>query len=981
MSTPVRGLRRVPFAPSPVGGGAGVRAGVRGSALPPSPYTPFSGRRASTTPSSAAVAPTAPAAQPASYAPLQSAATRAAAGTAVSYARPESADAFARGGAEASLRTACLDVVTAVSDAHGFAQEIAAAVDVQVSFADELQNDRTAHPHARREVRLVGEALRLERDTWALIQAAWRSVDMRGRDLCSRRAALRFEDEPSREGMPGIEMTRRVLEWLETVASEELDASGGARVKPLDDPAYRWQYTCSRVAAQPSVDFPLRGQGAAAGVNPLEEVEHKAEQRLARELFRLVRAGRAEEAEQICRHVGQPWRAAVLAGGQRASELSAAGKKGGARQLWRRAAKALATSSVATIPPHERAICGVLSGVLEPALSVAECHEDRVWARLSILLDRAIERSLVSNAGSEAELSGSASQGTMEDADAIMGDGGDALNVPSPTKSLSSGDITCEQVLEAFRESQSLRDTSEVLPVHVLVRIRAVRSYLALGPGIPDPLVVDLLTELACLGREARDESLEWACRFAAHVAVFVKRIGLVKSPEAVSAFENVIVSYARLAIDKELSAVAAQDQGNALAPVHTVVYGLVAQHLAELENIDNLVAVYTQVMASALHGDLRQEWLIIGTRQGAEVRQIHDRRNACLVQAGKCFGRHGRDALNRITVAAVDLVWSQHLPDHPSLGTTASSSGLGVDNGDEATKISAEIPTEYNEISHDDEMVVRVIEYLMFPGFGNYEEALRRVTTAARRFFLLGKRAAARHVVEWFPGDALAQIPNGHCDNELHELDSWRAYMTAVTRHNEWRTYFFSQRPLPLPANVMSDAVANPGQVSYEVQAAANLKMEAYAKNMANYNRLAASTREVAIGALRAAVKFDGGWMRDTSNEDTGRSAAERDRRFREMVAIRKVAVPQLVALFHHVLHESGLFADAVELATMIADDGGCLYEDFEPVELAAFLQKIAHSAVLYADSSIKGDGSRDGDAHPYVGHLFEEIAIDAED
>lgn len=41
----------------------------------------------------------------------------------------------------------------------------------------------------------------------------------------------------------------------------------------------------------------------------------KDEERLMRQLFKLVRCGRVEAARQLCHDVGQPWRAASLGSG------------------------------------------------------------------------------------------------------------------------------------------------------------------------------------------------------------------------------------------------------------------------------------------------------------------------------------------------------------------------------------------------------------------------------------------------------------------------------------------------------------------------------------------------------------------------------------------------------------------------------------------------------------------------------------------
>lgn len=760
--------------------------------------------------------------------------------------------------------------------------------------------------------------------------------------------------------MPGTVAARRVVEWLEGLADAAYEAGA---VQPLDDPAYRWAYTTA-VRGTVSADFPL--------FNGLDEVEVRAEGRLAREVWRLVRAGRCDDAEELCRRVGQSWRAAVIGGGKGASEMAATGVRGEARRVWRSAARALAMEP--DVPSFERAVCGVLAGVLEPALAVAESHEDRVWARLAVAVDTATERSLTGRAGVKSmagRVEGLAEDG--EEMDVAVEEGIEGMEAAA-----RAVDVSYTQILDAFRESKGLREGVESVPGEVLACVRRVRGYIALGENIPSPFAVKMLEELALLGNLAGKLHLEWACRFAAHVALFAKKAGLVKKSGAagLASFESIMVSYATLAIDQEVVEEESPRNAHTFLPIRPIMYDLVARHLSELESVDRLAAVYTKVMASALRGDLRQEKCLVA-KPGAVVPQIHDRRTLCLQKAGKCFGaKLGRDALNQIAIASVDAVWLEHLKAFSGSDWTGDRSVGGRNT------ISASTPSEYDEMSLDDEHVVRAIEFLIFPAFSNYEEALRRATTAARLFFIGGKRAAARHVVEWFPADVLTEIDDSRCINYLHELDCWRAYMAAVSRHSDWRSYFFSQRPAPISADIRAAAQADPGKVSYEVQAAANIRLEAYTKQMENYASISESARDAAVDALRAALLHAGGWMRDLDDETSpsvsGVSEDFAEKRRREVEAVRKVGIPELCALLHHVLDASGLYGEATELATIVADDSMGLYKTFTRPDLGAFLQKIARSAVMHADACINGcsDGGERAE-YPYPGQFFEELPV----
>ncbi len=98
---------------------------------------------------------------------------------------------------------------------------------------------------------------------------------------------------------------------------------------------------------------------------------------------------------------------------------------------------------------------------------------------------------------------------------------------------------------------------------------------------------------------------------------------------------------------------------------------------------------------------------------------------------------------------------------------------------------------------------------------------------------------------------------------------------------------------------------------------------------------------------------------------------AAYVQRRAEEIESVRRIAIPQLVALLHNVLHESGFFSEAVDVATIVADDATKLYESFGKQELQELLKQVADSAVLLADGCVKnGDTKR-----PYRGFFFEEF------
>lgn len=54
-----------------------------------------------------------------------------------------------------------------------------------------------------------------------------------------------------------------------------------------------------------------------------------------------------------------------------------------------------------------------------------------------------------------------------------------------------------------------------------------------------------------------------------------------------------------------------------------------------------------------------------------------------------------------------------------------------------------------------------------------------------------------------------------------------------------------------------------------------------------------------------------------------------------------------QVVSLLHTVLHETGRYAEDLELANLVASEALCLYKEFSQDDMAAFLTKLMESSV----------------------------------
>lgn len=117
--------------------------------------------------------------------------------------------------------------------------------------------------------------------------------------------------------------------------------------------------------------------------------EREYEDAVNETLFCMLRRGQVEGAARFAVAVAQPWKAAIITGGQYHD-----GRSGNQRRaVWRDACAALAAND--TISVRERAIYASLVGRLDVLQRVSQSWEDVLWSHTVALIDGAIEDALV----------------------------------------------------------------------------------------------------------------------------------------------------------------------------------------------------------------------------------------------------------------------------------------------------------------------------------------------------------------------------------------------------------------------------------------------------------------------------------------------------------------------------------------------------------------------------------------------------------
>jgi hypothetical protein len=247
------------------------------------------------------------------------------------------------------------------------------------------------------------------------------------------------------ECLPGVKVCRRLLEWLERAAALDLDASIGSNfdavleLGSLWDPSYRWGLSHARGSLF-DLDAPLRGD------LQLSDEDCKADERICRACFCLIRCGRLDRALEVLREAGQHWRAALFQGGRFSTRCSYDGARGSHWLLWRHIIRH--SFKYADLNFWERTILCLLSGGPFPEqLSNANAVEDRLWCQLWGLFDSYLEEQMLCILGRDPDRSPYLQNGVLSH----------EQEVP-PSEMKNSIDIPRMRILEIFEDCLSRPD-------------------------------------------------------------------------------------------------------------------------------------------------------------------------------------------------------------------------------------------------------------------------------------------------------------------------------------------------------------------------------------------------------------------------------------------------------------------------------------------------------------------------------------------
>ncbi|EQC42682.1 hypothetical protein SDRG_00410 [Saprolegnia diclina VS20] len=242
--------------------------------------------------------------------------------------------------------------------------------------------------------------LKNERNTWRLLYELRELSILKNDDLCVLQTSSQLPLTASSTELDAIAalenrnklyaLQKTVLKWLEAVAAENVEATTEKRHMHARTLKQLQRQRRSSVVCAMDPDGPLR-----EGDSYVDDDDAEDELDLLTSVWRLLRAGKPREAADLCIQLGQPWRAASLAGGEvnGACEGDDGVTRWGNpyRMLWKQMcwqlSDANATASMAKTTSLqarelERIVYAALSGNANVLLSspTCACWEDHVWA-------------------------------------------------------------------------------------------------------------------------------------------------------------------------------------------------------------------------------------------------------------------------------------------------------------------------------------------------------------------------------------------------------------------------------------------------------------------------------------------------------------------------------------------------------------------------------------------------------------------------
>lgn len=356
--------------------------------------------------------------------------------------------------------------------------------------------------------------LNVERDTWKLLFALYKDrlvvqkedAEMDDLPLVNSERAI---VEHLYAANANLREYQLIVDWLEQTALEQ----NRMQIGHFTDRTIAWENTLHQlqnvgltafgstreIVKSLDPDAPVRER------RPLHDLDVEDQARLSRQIFQEVRFGRIEEAQNLCEHCGQPWKAAILEGWRLHHDPNyehAAATSGKAltvgvkqaiegnprRDLWKKFAWKMAESRA--VDDYTRATIGSFCGNLDSLLGILGDHNwtDVLWAYLKTQIDIRVESEIRSHCVKS--------------------------YLPMPEKYWNSK-MSLEQIFEELEAHKNIRIKTAARDVD-----RVIQKYLILD-DIPE-----LMRQFDAWLSDSSFPLTAQMLRFLTHLVLFIRQIG-----------------------------------------------------------------------------------------------------------------------------------------------------------------------------------------------------------------------------------------------------------------------------------------------------------------------------------------------------------------------------------------------------------------------------------------------------------------------
>lgn len=263
-------------------------------------------------------------------------------------------------------------------------------------------------------------------------------------------------------------------------------------------------------------------------------------------------------------------------------------------------------------------------------------------------------------------------------------------------------------------------------------------------------------------------------------------------------------------------------------------------------------------------------------------------------------------------------------------------------------------------ELSVLDKKKISSLEFLIFDQ-EQRGELLWQTNAMIRCFMAQRKIEAVKRAFAMIPNDSiqiLIQMYGGKnklpskVECSIREYLCHQTYLASIDGYNEWIDYFYNKKPKP-------PQVIDIQGKSFTEKAASDHQEQIYQQDLARWKTVlkeqTASTRDLFLNVI---LFPDKGWLIDADDIQLEFNSEDEvtvwENRKIQMDNLRKLHIPDLVALLHKILTLAEEHRECLKLCDIIANEQNQIYQIFSKHKLSEFLAKLAETSLALMNEKL---------------------------